>query len=209
MRERQEQKLRRLAEADCGKADDVGVLEAKRAVLVELDHKMKRTAENMALAEGEAQLWVMELVHRRLSGKREALVVEIRAAEGTVAPETDANAEVTAALELLDRLGTLASDPSNLPAVGELFQRLNARIFLRFREEPWGKRPVNRMAGEVVTFGVAPAPVPLYQRPTSRRQVQQMTPAEIASSGVETPVGPLFSGLEGGSLGNVNRGDWI
>jgi hypothetical protein len=126
---------------------------------------LERAAENMALASGESQLRAMESVHRRLLGERETILAEIRVAERSVERKSDAEVEVTAALHLLDRPRALALDSSNMPAVGELFQRLNARMFLRFHEETWGRRQVNRVAGGVVTFGVAPSPVPLYPGP--------------------------------------------
>jgi hypothetical protein len=207
-RGRLEEKLLKLAEADVGNTD-VGILEVKQVALRELDRKLERAAENMALASGESQLRAMESVHRRLSGDRETILAEIRAAERTVGRKSDADVEVTAALQVLDQLGALASDPSNMPAVGELFQRLNARMFLRFHEETWGRRQVNRVTGGVVTFGVAPSPVPLYQGPTSRRQIKQIEPIETASFGAATTNEPSLSALEGGSLGNVSRGERI
>jgi hypothetical protein len=82
-------------------------------------------------------------------------------------------------------------------------------MFLRFREETWGKRTINRVAGVVVTFGVASSPVPLYEGPTSRTQVKQIASVETASFGAANTDEPLLSALEGGSLGNVSRGERI
>jgi hypothetical protein len=61
----------------------------------------------------------------------------------------------------LDEMTELAADPTNLGAVGELFRRVNARLFLSFREERLKTRVVNRVAGGVLTFGATPPPVPL------------------------------------------------
>lgn len=73
------------------------------------------------------------------------------------------------ARQALVDLGDLAVDPTNLGAIGELFSRLNVRLFLSFREERPKKRVVNRVAGGVVTFGDSPAPVRLYRGPIGRR----------------------------------------
>jgi hypothetical protein len=51
-----------------------------------------------------------------------------------------------------------------LGAVGELFRRLNARLFLKFREVRPKKRKINRVAGGVVTFGVKSLPVRIILR---------------------------------------------
>lgn len=107
-----------------------------------------------------------------------------------------------------------------LPALGRrvrltypltrLFQLANARLFLRFRSEQLKKRRVNRVAGGVLTFGDAPPPIKVYQGPTARTKLETV----VAPSA--TPIGKVpneaiytGSGQEGGSLGNMNRGDRI
>jgi hypothetical protein len=61
-RGRLEEELLKLAEADRGDTDDVGILDMKRTALREVDRKLDRTAENMALAAGVPQLRAMESV---------------------------------------------------------------------------------------------------------------------------------------------------
>ena len=78
-------------------------------------------------------------------------------------------ANKSAALADFDRLADLAADTSNLGAIGELFRRLNTRLFLRFEEIQPKKRKINKVAGGVVTFGSSPPPVGLYEGPTRRR----------------------------------------
>jgi len=63
-------------------------------------------------------------------------------------PVRDDAAEVDAAMGVLDRMTSLASDQNNLAAIGSLFTGVNARLFLRFTEVSWGNRKVNRVAGE-------------------------------------------------------------
>lgn len=74
-----------------------------------------------------------------------------------------------AALAVLDRLAPLAEESENLAAVGVLFTRLNARLFFRFAPAKRGNRTVNRVSGGVVTFGMTPPPITLYEGPTGRR----------------------------------------
>jgi hypothetical protein len=124
-------------------------------------------------------------------------------------PQVDAGAEVVSAMNVVKQLVDLAADPSNLAAVGEFFQKLNARLFLQFKEEAWGKRKVRKPAGGVVTFGAAAPPIRIYQGPTGRRQLSQAAIAK-SSGAVHAAPEALKSncpGREGDSLGNVNRSD--
>jgi hypothetical protein len=65
---------------------------------------------------------------------------------------------VAAAITVAHRLAELAVDPDNFPAVGELFRQVNARLFVRFREVPQGKRRLRKSDSGVVTFGDAAPP---------------------------------------------------
>ncbi len=112
----------------------------------------------------------------------------------------------------LDRLADLAVSPSGLESTGQLFQRLNARIFFRFEEGLWKTRVVTKVAGGVVTFGATPPPVALYEGPTGRRHVKgPADPSGSAGPGSYESPGILSTvpGREGDSLGNVNRGERI
>jgi hypothetical protein len=122
----------------------------------------------------------------------------------------DLEADISAALADYDRLVDLAADTSNLGAIGELFQRLNSRLFLRFEEIQPNQRRLNKVAGGVVTFGSSPPPVGLYEGPTGRRALRDMAetpghrPELVALSSV-----PCGTDREGQLLGNVNRGERI
>jgi hypothetical protein len=59
----------------------------------------------------------------------------------------------------------LAADHTDLQSIGDLFLRLNARLFLRFEDFQRKNRAVNRISGGVVTFGSSPPPVALYEGP--------------------------------------------
>ena len=62
------------------------------------------------------------------------------------------------------KLTDLAADGDNYVAVGELFRAVNIQLYVRFREEPWGKRVVRRVAGGVITLGAAAPPIERYRR---------------------------------------------
>src|SRR5262249_14898081 len=110
----------------------------------------------------------------------------------------------------LDRMAELAADVTDLRSVGELFSRLNARLFLRFEEVRPNKRVVNRASSGVVTFGVSPPPVALYEGPTGRRALEGRVGAPGCKSGGLTHASePCGSDRGGESLGNVNRGERI
>ena len=64
-----------------------------------------------------------------------------------------------------------------MAALERLFTHLNARLFLRFREETSKKRTIVHIAGGIMTFGTAPSPIPLYEGPTGRRAICR--PAEL------------------------------
>jgi hypothetical protein len=164
----------------------------------------------LARAENEPQYRVIAAVFEDLQRKQRALEAEIAAARTGSNVGSDPNSVVNAAMAQLHRLGTLASDPRNLGSIGELFQALNARLYFKFREARWGKRTVNRVAGGVVTFGGTPPPVQLYEGPTSRRHVKELKPPPgSGSGGAGETLEPCISDREGGSLGNVSRGERI
>ncbi len=126
-----------------------------------------------------------------------------------LAQRNDVDAEVAAALSILQRLPELASNETNLPAAGELVRLLNVRLFLGFRPRQIKRRVLNKLAHGIITFGEARSPVPLYEGPTGRRASQSKIAAAIAASPEgDVPLPDrLGSGREDKSLGNVNRGN--
>jgi hypothetical protein len=171
----------------------------------------RQAAENLAFAQGRKQYEAVAAVFERFADQEERLAAELRELEQKASDVSDLDAEVAAALSVLDRLTDLAASPKDLEGVGQLFRRLNARPFLQFAEVKWKKRSVNKVCGGVVTFGEAALPVALYQGPTARQHVQNPG-TQLGSSGScsESPGSVAgMSGTGGDSLGNVNRADWI
>ena len=174
--------------------------------------KRERAGENLALAEGPEQYRAIATVFEQLRQQEQTLASEVRRLEQQAGQQQDGEAEVAAALGLLDRLGEQATTCQDLGSVGQLFGQLQARLFLRFAAVRDKKRTFNKVAGGVVTFGETPAPVELYAGPTGRRQVQgPVTPEGIA--GPNFPELPQLPGTspstEENSLGNIHRGDRI
>jgi hypothetical protein len=212
LRQRLEAKLRALAERERGDARPDAALADKRAALAEARRKLELAGQNLALAEGPDQRRAVAAVFDRLKGQEWALEAEVRQLEQAAGPPRSADAEVAAALAVLDRMAELAAEAEDLAAAGRLFSGLNARLFFRFAEARLGRRVVNKVAGGVVTFGDAPPPVALYEGPTGRRYVKGPgDPVRSPGPGPhESPGEPgVVPGGEGDSSGNVSRGDWI
>jgi hypothetical protein len=127
----------------------------------------------------------------------------------------DIESAIEAALHLADRLVEVGRDSQSLALAKEAIELANANLFLTFRPVRAKKRTLNKITAGVVTLGVAPPPVALYQGPTSRDKIKQTKPgaasAVAGDSGRRSPTEsePQDSGREETSLGNVNRGDRI
>lgn len=207
-----EQRLQELVRQEAANGGQDEAVTAKKAALALVNGKLERTAANLALAENEDQYKAIASVFEQLKREKVSLEAELKSAGA--GKQGDVQAEVAKALELGRRLPELAADADNLGAVGELFNVLNARLFLKFKEVQAKKRKLNKVTGGVVTWGAAPVPVPIYLGPTSRNVVKDPAGALLpAGSGalrapsVSEPVnGP---GEEGDSLGNVRRGERI
>ncbi len=205
-----EDRLRKLADRD---RHDDGIdqeIAKKRTALAELKRKRERVSQNLALAENADQHRAIATIFDQVAEEEKSLELQLRQAQQQSKNSPDLDDDISAALADFDQLAELAADTSNLGAIGELFQRLNARLFLRFVEIQPNKRKLNKVAGGVVTFGSSPPPVGLYQGPTGRRALQDRAetlgnrPQLVALSSV-----PCGTDREGQSLGNVNRGERI
>jgi hypothetical protein len=174
--------------------------------------KLDRAGQNLALAETPQQFKIVAGVVEDLTRQREKLEAELAELNRAGAGAADLEAEVAAAMELVNGLTDLAADPGHYAALGEVFRRVNARLFLRFRGVQVKNRNLNKVVSGVVTFGSAPPPITIYEGPTGRREIKG--PASLGDAGPcssRTPLPPESSdpGREGRSFGNVRRGDWI
>jgi hypothetical protein len=206
-RGRLRRKLEAIAERELGAAQPDGVVEGLRSSLAEARRKRERAAENLALADGPGQYRAIAAVFESLSQEESRLEAELEQAERASGLPVDLVAEVEAAWATADRLVESEPDAEDLVAAGELFRALNVRLFLDFKEVKPKKRTLNVVTKGMVTFGMAPAPVPLYEGPTGRRALRAIKGLE-SFSGSECNDDVIPDG-GGKSLGNVSRGERI
>jgi DNA invertase Pin-like site-specific DNA recombinase len=211
-RQKLEHLLRAIAKREASQDRPRDELAAKNAELRAIRTSLNTIGRNLARAEGEDQYRAISDVFNQTKRQEIALAAEIQKSEQTTGGKFDPEAEVEAAIAGLDDIAKFTASSNDLGSVGQLFARLNARLFFRFKETPWKKRIVNKVASGVVTFGVAPPPVPLYEGPTGRRQLRGLDVLKGANAPAltEAPGCPgQATGGEGESLGNVNRGERI
>jgi hypothetical protein len=205
-----EERLRQRARQEKGADGEAQERTGRQARLAELKGKLERVNRNLALAESEEQFRAVAAVQKELQGQHDALAA-LLARQGQARPgKSGMQAEVDKALALLRRLTDLAGQESDCAGIGELFRQVNVRLFLRFGEVQLKKRKVNRVAGGVVTFGSAAAPIRPYEGPTGRRMLKGPVATSAAGPGdLTVPSEPVVPGREGDSSGNVNRGERI
>lgn len=185
-------------------------IDQKQRALAEVSRKIEIVGRNLALADTPEQRKATADVFQGLVTQKKTLEEELAAFRPAL-PKGHLQEEVNKALNLALHLCELASAPDNLAGIGELFQKVNARLFVRFAPCPQGKRVLNKVSSGVATFGSAPAPCLIYQGPTAKSQFQD--PGATLASGPDvwenTYPNPANPSQEEGSLGNVNRGDRI
>ena len=208
-RERLKQRLEAIAKCELGAARPDSVVEALRSALVEARRKREKAAENLALAQGPGQFEAIAAVFESLSRKENRLQAELEEVERVSATPVDLAKEVEAALTTADRLAEMEPDAGDFAAAGELFRALNVRLFLGFEEVKPKKRTLNVVSKGVVTFGMAPAPVALYEGPTGRRALKAEQSPEACSGRTCVTTDEEVPARGGKSLGNVSRGERI
>jgi hypothetical protein len=207
--EKLEARLHQLATSEIGDDPTARQLEKKKAELAVLQRKVETVSRNMALAETTDERNAIAAVFHEFKAKESSLEQEIAATQP--APRsTDPDREVElAAMAVLHSLTETTEAPrTDYAAVGQMFQKTNARLFLKFREVERGHRKLNVLAGGMLTFGSAPPPVPLYEGPTDRAIIQKMLAAGDSVSSVprQGATGVSDAGQMIGWSANVRRG---
>jgi DNA invertase Pin-like site-specific DNA recombinase len=205
-------RLLELARQELKSDKPVQQIEAKQEALAQVGAKLDLAGRNLALAETPQQFKMVARAIDDLALQRDRLESELAEQRRTINVATDIDADLAAAMELVHDLTKLAADPENYKALGEVFNQVNVRMFLRFSQVQIKKRIVNKVVGGVVTFGSAPPPIVIYSGPTGRREIKGPTSsADVGPSSSRTALPPESShpGREDSSLGNVRRGDWI
>ena len=204
-----EEKLRVIAQRELGDSKLDPRLESLRSQLAAVRRKRDTVATNMAMADNPDQYKAIAAVFDTLSKEEFRRDAELKAIEATVKRPVEIQAEVDAALKTIERLAVSEPDADDLSAAGDLFRALNVRVFLDFRETKPKNRIVNVLSKGVVTFGMAPAPVTLYEGPTGRRALQANSrPVSISDQSERLAISQ--DPAQGGeSLGNISRGERI
>ena len=201
--------LERLAAQESGGDPAAARLEARRAELAAVDKRLATVGRNMALAETPEERSATAAVFADLTAQAERLRDELAAMQARPTGQ-DAGREVAAALAGRDRLRDF-EDPAwgGSASIGELFRRVDARLYLRFRAEPRGRATTQTLDGGVLTFGSTPPPGPLYDGPTDRAiHRARLTAGESGSTAPGgVPPGPSMEpGQEVNWSANVQRG---
>jgi hypothetical protein len=209
LRQKLEKKLRDIAQRNSMNDSQDTELAAKKATLADVRHKREKAGINLALAEGPDQRGAIAAAFDNFVRQEKILEAEIHQLERTNTKFGDVDAEVAAALAKIEHLASVVSAEQELSRIGQLFQQINARMFLRFTESRLNKRTINKLSSGIVSFGATSPPVALYEGPTAREYVKDpATPDGIAGfHSHESPGVPGSGpGREDGSLGNVCRG---
>ena len=202
-------RLRELAEAELGADRRDADQRALRDELAKVTRDLGVVQRNLARAATDAQWQAIQAEFDKLHATQKDLEQRLAAATQPQPADRGVEQEVEAALAGLDRFDDLAKSADAQQAIAELFGRLNARMFVQFRELPRGRQKVNELVGGVLTFGSAPPPVPLYEGPTDRRVIRKrVADGEVDSllaGSAASPGGGPQDGPEDESSGNVGR----
>ncbi len=204
-----------IAEAEARSNRPTDELPSKQAALTTVTMQLQTASRNLALAETPAQRQAIAAVFDELSKQQTKIAAEVQALQIMRQPPANPQAEVAAAMELVRRLSDLAADEANYAAIGLVFARVNARLFVRFKEVQYKKRKLNKVAGGVVTFGTAPPPIAIYDGPTGRKGLKAGSTKQGPAGVVAGPHGseshpqpdPADPGRESDSFGNRSRGN--
>jgi len=210
MRERLEARLR--MKFQVGASAKEGICQTKQAQmdLTELESQLKTAMKNLALEKDSVIYVEMKTIVMEMQSRRDQLKSKIQRQSAASPEPPSIEAKVAAALQEFDQLPGLADDPENLPAIGELFQRVDVQLYLRFEPVKLTKRTVNRLQNGIITLGAVPPPIQKYSGATSCAQVKETNSFKEKKSPAATATGlekNSFTDDQVESSRNVNRGD--
>jgi DNA invertase Pin-like site-specific DNA recombinase len=207
-KKRLEELLLKRAQAEANSPPETQTLQLRKNHLDQIEKDLKCAGRNLARADDDAQYKAVSEVMKEMQNEKKACEQEIAVLERQSNKCGNYKDEVAMLMKSLDGLQELAADANNLQAIGQLFVRVNLRMFLRFHPVQKTKRIENKLVGGVLTFGEAQPPILSYVGPTTHAALKlprQNLDAQPAPKDTE----PNCSGPEENSLGNVNRGDKI
>ncbi|MDB5387697.1 MAG: Resolvase domain protein [Planctomycetaceae bacterium] len=202
------ERLRKRAQAEADSGAELQIIQNKRLEFERIEKDLKKVSRNLALAEDECQFRDISAVQKGLQAEKMACELEIAKLERQSKSRLNVEDEIAAILNSMGRLSELASESSNLPAIGKLFTQVNLRLYLRFMPVQKKKRIENKLVSGVLVMGAGPAPITEYSGPTSRAALK-LPKSHLVVPTTTKDAEPNCSGLEDKSLGNVNRDDRI
>ncbi len=208
-----ERRIRQLAAADQNDNRVEQEVAQKQAELSEVEAQRDQAKKNLARAKTDEQYEAVACIFDQLSDRAKSIEAEITVAQRQLTTTTDADSAVDMAMEIVHQLTCLARDGEDLGAARQIFDLLNARLFLGFHPVKVKSRTLNKIAGGVVTFGNAEPPIEIYQGPTARKKIKGPMASSATGPGERhlpsPPESCNCSGKEDKSLGNVSRGERI
>ena len=204
-----EAKLQELAERDKNNDAGPGVVREVQRIRSEISQitiKIERAENNLALADGEDEYRAVSAVFKKLHAQKNLLEKSLSIADAESHRSVDSESDIAAAVDAAEYLAELAATNDGIASATELFQAMDARLFLAFQRVRQGKRELNRLKRGIVVFGNAEDPIEKYSGPTTPAKVKRKSPAGMKNKkGAKT----TNSGEEAKSLRNANRDDRI
>ena len=107
--------------------------------------------KNLARAKSGAAFKAVEAEFNRLEHDVRELELQLAQCSSAAASSASPDQVVDEAIRLLDTLGDFSDDRSARQRLGELLRRLDIRLWLRFQDNPRGKRPKRVLRSGVIT----------------------------------------------------------
>ncbi len=162
-------KIEKLAEAEINRrpiAEEEELRFAERR-LYTLQSDLEVIGRNMALAGTEAVFKaVEEQFHAKQAEaeKAQAYLEQLAASRNRVDSETSLDQQIEAAMTLCDDIDRITCEPEARSEIAGIIRKLNLRMWLTFRANPRGKRPLRILQGGLITTGLAELPQPTKHR---------------------------------------------
>src|SRR5262245_62004760 len=134
--ERLRDRLYELAEEEIGADRQEAKREAAARELNKVTHELKVVSRNLALAESDAERQAIRSFFNDLQSTKLRLEQQIQEMVQPVGANAGVDTEVQAALAGLDRLRGMIEGAETQPAVAELFDAVDVKLFVRFAAVP-------------------------------------------------------------------------
>ena len=202
-----------IAHQDLAASANEDALQRLRRQLSQIEEDAALNLRNLGRAKSDDQYQALSQLYDRTISEKKTIESEIAALEHQRG-HVDVEAEVQAAMDQLDHLEDLATQPESLVVVHEIVDLININInmFLRFEDRKWGTRAVRAVAGGVLTTGSAPFPIQPYQGRTAWKEVKEGVAdlqGTTGEGGSRTSPPSKVSGRKADSLRNSGRGGRI